>query len=149
MKMIRHCVTSCARMKLDSKFERMREQIESAAPCILYHGYTDKSNRSHVQTWDQWDTGDIRSVEQDERASFAKKHQRGIVILSGVLYGCEIAAVGVAGSALLTTEVASPIVIAMKGTALAFGGQSVALNLIYVEVLSAKTRKHTRTKMLA
>ena len=63
---------------------------------------------------------------------FSKKYQRGINILSGVSYANELAAVGlgVAGVSLLSTVVATPIVIVMEAVALGAGGLSVVGNLI-------------------
>ena len=70
--------------------------------------------------------------ERDRRESLAKKYQRGINILSGVSYANEIAAVGlgVAGVSLLSTVIATPIVIVMEAVALGAGGLSVVGNLI-------------------
>jgi hypothetical protein len=43
--------------------------------------------------------------------------------------------------ALLTTVVATPVVIAMEGVALGTGGISVAFNLVCDKVLSVKARE--------
>ena len=71
--------------------------------------------------------------------------------MSGIAYGLDFVAVGLgtAGVALLTTIIATPIVMVMEGAALSAGGLSVASNLICDKVLSAKTKKHLQVKMLA
>ena len=71
--------------------------------------------------------------------------------MAGIAYALDLAAVGLgtAGVALLTTVIATPIVIAMEGAALSAGGFSVASNLICDKVLSAKTKKHLQVMTLA
>ena len=93
----------------------------------------------------------ILEDERDKRSSLAKKYQRGINILTGLSYGCEAATIGLgtAGVALLTTVVATPVVIAMEGVALGTGTVSVVFNLVCDKVLSVKARKHIRIMMLA
>jgi hypothetical protein len=93
----------------------------------------------------------ILEAERDKRSSLAKNYQRGINVLTGLSYGCEVATIdlGTAGVALLTTVVATPVVIAMDGVALGTGGISVALNLVCDKVLSVKARKNIRIIMLA
>ena len=56
---------------------------------------------------------------------------------------------GTAGIVLLTTIVATPIVMVMEGVALAAGGLSAASNLICDKVLANKTKKHIQIQMLA
>jgi dsDNA-specific endonuclease/ATPase MutS2 len=51
--------------------------------------------------------------------------------------------------ALLTTVIATPVVIAMEGVALGTGGVGVVFNLVYDKVLSSEARKHIRIMMLA
>jgi hypothetical protein len=51
--------------------------------------------------------------------------------------------------ALLTTVIATPVVIAMEGVALGTGAISVAFNSVCDKVLSTKARKHIRIMMLA
>jgi hypothetical protein len=65
----------------------------------------------------------ILETERDKRSSLAKKYQRGINVLTGLSYGCEAATIGLgtAGVALLTTVIATPVVIAMEGVALGTG----------------------------
>jgi hypothetical protein len=93
----------------------------------------------------------ILEAERDKRSSLAKKYQRGINVLTGLSYGCEVATIGLgtAGVALLTTVIATPVVIAMEGVALGTGGISVVFNLVCDKVLSVKARKHIRIMMLA
>ena len=93
----------------------------------------------------------ILEDERDKRSSLAKKYQRGINVLTGLSYGCEAATIGLgtAGVALLTTVIATPVVIAMEGAALGTGAVSVAFNLVCDKVLSVKARKHIRIMMLA
>jgi hypothetical protein len=76
---------------------------------------------------------------------------RSINVLTGLSYGCEVATIGLgaAGVALLTTVVATTVVIAMEGVALGTGAISVAFNLVCDKVLSVKARKHIRIMMLA
>ena len=71
--------------------------------------------------------------------------------MSGLAYGLDLVAVGLgtAGVALLTTIIATPIVMGMEGAVISAGGLSVASNLICDKVLSAKTKKHLQVKMLA
>ena len=71
--------------------------------------------------------------------------------MSGIACSLDLVAVGLgtAGVALLTTIIATPIVMAMEGAAISAGGLSVASNLICDKVLSAKTKKHLQVKMLA
>jgi hypothetical protein len=90
-------------------------------------------------------------AERDKRSTLAKKYQRCINILSGISYGLEVATVGLgtAGVALLTTIIATPVVIAMEGAALSAGRLSVTFNLICDKVLSSKAKKHLQVKMLA
>jgi hypothetical protein len=75
----------------------------------------------------------ILEAERDKRSSLAKKYQRGINVLTGLSYGCEVATIGLgtAGVALLTTVVATPVVIAMEGVALGTG-ESVLRSTWYV-----------------
>jgi hypothetical protein len=79
------------------------------------------------------------------------KYQRGISVLTGLSYRCEAATIGLgtAGVTLLTTVIATPVVIAMEGVALRTGGISVVFNLVCDKVLSIKARKHIRIMMLA
>ena len=86
----------------------------------------------------------VLELERDKRANLAKKYQRGNNIMAGIAYALDLAAVGLgtAGVALLTTVIATPIVIAMEGVALSAGGLSVASNLICDKVLSTMTKKH-------
>jgi hypothetical protein len=93
----------------------------------------------------------ILEAERDKRSSLAKKYQRGINVLTGLSYGCEAATIGLgtAGVALLTTVIATPVVIAMEGVALGTGAISVVFNLVCDKVLSLKARKHIRIMMLA
>jgi hypothetical protein len=65
----------------------------------------------------------ILEAERDKRSSLAKKYQRGINVLTGLSYGCEAATIGLgtAGVALLTTVIATPVVIAMEAVALGTG----------------------------
>jgi hypothetical protein len=93
----------------------------------------------------------ILEAERDKRSSLAKKYQRGINVLTGLSYGCEAATIGLgtAGVALLTTVIATPVVIAMEGAALGTGAISVAFNLVCDKVLSIKARMHIRIMMLA
>jgi hypothetical protein len=86
----------------------------------------------------------ILETERDKRASLAKKYQRGINVLTGLSYACEVATIdlGTTGVALLSTVIATPVVIAMEGVALGTGGISVAFNLVCDKVLSLKARKH-------
>jgi hypothetical protein len=51
--------------------------------------------------------------------------------------------------ALLTTVIASPVVLGMEGVALGTGAISVVFNLVCDKVLSLKARKHIRIMMLA
>jgi hypothetical protein len=51
--------------------------------------------------------------------------------------------------ALLTTVIATPVVIEMERVALGTGGISAVFNLVYDKVLSLKARKHFRIIMLA
>ena len=90
-------------------------------------------------------------MERDKWSTLAKKYQRCIKVISGLAYGLDLVAVGLgtAGVALLTTIIATPIVMAMEGAAISAGGLSVASNLICDKVLSAKTKKHLQVKMLA
>jgi hypothetical protein len=69
----------------------------------------------------------------------------------GLSYGCEVATIGLgtAGVALLTTVIATPVVIAMEGVVLGTEAISVTFNLICDKVLSIKARKHIRILMLA
>jgi hypothetical protein len=55
-------------------------------------------------------------------------------VLTGLSYGCEAATIGLgtAGVALLTTVIATPVVIAMEAVALGTGATSVAFNLVCV-----------------
>jgi hypothetical protein len=71
--------------------------------------------------------------------------------MSGIAYGLELAAVGLgtADVALLSTVIASPIVMAMEGAAISAGGLSVASKLICDKVLSAIAKKHIQVRMLA
>jgi hypothetical protein len=57
----------------------------------------------------------ILEAERDKRSSLAKKYQRGINMLTGLSYGCEAATIGLgtAGVALLTTVIATPVLITM------------------------------------
>jgi hypothetical protein len=89
--------------------------------------------------------------ERDVRMRLAKKYQRGINIISGFTYALEFASVGlgVAGVTLLTTVIATPIVIAMEGIALGAGGLSATGNIICDKVLSSKAKKHYQIMMLA
>jgi hypothetical protein len=93
----------------------------------------------------------VLEAERDKRSTLAKKYQRGINVMSGIAYGLEVATVGLgtAGVALLTTVVATPVVIAMEGVALSAGGLSVTFNLICDKVLSSKNKKHLQIKMFA
>ena len=93
----------------------------------------------------------ILESERDTRSHLAKKYQRGINILSGLTYAFEFTSVGlgVAGVTLLTTVVATPVVIAMEGIALGVGGLSAAINLICDKALSSKAKKHYQIMMLA
>ena len=90
-------------------------------------------------------------MERDKRFDLSKKYQRSVNILSGVCYVLEIASVGLgtAGITLLSTVIATPVVMVMEGVALCAGGLSVAGNLICDKVLSPKAKKHIRIKMLA
>jgi hypothetical protein len=74
----------------------------------------------------------ILEAERDKRSSPAMKYQRGINVLTGLSYGCEAATIGLGtvGVALLTTVIATPVVIAMEAVALGSGATSVAFNLI-------------------
>lgn len=109
--------------------------------------HTDQSFRLHkineIHVW--------LESERDVRARLAKKYQRGINIISGFAYTLEFASVGLgtAGIALLTTVIATPVVIAMEGVALGAGGLSAAANLICDKVLSSKAKKHYQIMMLA
>ena len=89
--------------------------------------------------------------ERDNRASLAKKYQRGINVFSGVSYSLEIGAIGLgtAGITLLSTVIATPIVIGMEGVALGLGGLSVVGNLICDKILAGKARKHYQINVLA
>jgi hypothetical protein len=93
----------------------------------------------------------ILEAERNKRSSLAKKYQRGINVLTGLSYGCEVATIGLgtAGVALLTTVIATPVVIAMEGVVLGTGGISVVFNLVCDKVLSVKVQKHIRIMMLA
>jgi hypothetical protein len=93
----------------------------------------------------------ILEAERDKRSSLAKKYQRGINVLTGLSYGCETATIGLvtAGVALLTTVIATPVVIVMEGVALGTGAISVECNLVCDKILSLKARKHIRVMMLA
>jgi hypothetical protein len=93
----------------------------------------------------------ILEAERDKRSSLAKKYQRGINVLTGLSYGREAATIGMgtAGVAVLTTVIATPVVIAMEGVALGTGAISVEFNLVCDKVLSLKARKHIRIMMLA
>ena len=93
----------------------------------------------------------ILESERDIRAHLAKKYQRGINILSGLTYAFEFASVGlgITGVTLLTTVIATPVVIAMEGVALGVGGLSAAINLICDKALSSKAKKHYQIMMLA
>jgi hypothetical protein len=93
----------------------------------------------------------ILEAERDKRSSLAKKYQRSINASTGLSYGCEAATVGLgtAGVALLTTVIATPIVIAREGVALGTRAIIVAFNSVCDKVLSLKARKHIRIMMLA
>jgi hypothetical protein len=93
----------------------------------------------------------ILKAERDKQSSLAKKYQRGINVLTGLSYGCEVATIGLgtAGVALLTTVIAIPVVIAMEGVALRTGGISVVFKLVCDKVLLVKAQKHIRIMMLA
>ena len=90
-------------------------------------------------------------AERDKRYNLAKKYQRSINIISGCCYLFEITSVGLgtAGIALLSTIIATPVVMAMEGVAIGAGGLSVAGNLICNKVLSSKAKKHLQIKLLA
>ena len=93
----------------------------------------------------------ILEAERDKRSNLAKKYQRCNNIMAGIAYALDLAAVGLgtAGVALLTTVIATPIVIAMEGAALSAGGFSVASNLICDKVIASKTKKHLQVMTLA
>jgi hypothetical protein len=93
----------------------------------------------------------VIDAERHRRSSLAKKYQRGINVATGLSYGCDAATIGLgtAGVALLTTVIATPVVIAMAGVTLGTGAISVAFNLVCNKVLSIKARKHIRIMMLA
>lgn len=92
-----------------------------------------------------------KEAERDKRANVAKEYQHCINVMLGFAYGLDFAAVGLGttGILLLTTVVATPIVMAMEGIALATGGLSTASNLICDKVLAVKTKKHIQIRMLA
>jgi hypothetical protein len=84
----------------------------------------------------------ILETERHKRSSLAKKYQRGINVSTGLSYGCEAATIGLGtgGVALLTTVIATPVVIAMEGVALGTGVISVAFTLVCDKVLSITAR---------
>lgn len=90
-------------------------------------------------------------VERDRRASLAKKYQRSVNILSGLCYTFELASAGtgIAGVTLLTTVLATPVVIAMEGVAFGVGGLGFVGNLLCDKVLSVKAIKHLKIKTAA
>lgn len=72
-------------------------------------------------------------------------------MLTGLSSVSDIATIslGTAGVAILSTTIATPVVIAMEGVALRTGGMSIVFNLICDKVLSSKAWKHIGIMMLA
>jgi hypothetical protein len=78
---------------------------------MLWAGINHLDCINEIQLW--------LESERDARMGLAKKYQRGINIMSGFTYALEFVSVGlgVAVVILLTTVIATPIVIAMEGIA--------------------------------
>ena len=122
-----------------------------AAPQVNIYSNVDETKAQSFRLHKINEIQKLLESERDRRESLAKKYQRGINILSGVSYANELAAVGlgVAGVSLLSTVVATPIVIVMEAVALGAGGLSVVGNLICDKVFSSKAKKHYQIMMLA
>jgi hypothetical protein len=130
------------------------EPLSASAP-NAYDNLPDgqNANRDTARTFRFHKINEILKVleaECDRQSSLAKKYQRGINVLTGLSYGYKAATIGsgTGGVVLLTTFIATPVVIAMECAALGTGSISVAFNLVCDKVLSIKARKHIRIMML-
>ena len=134
-------------------YQEPKEDIKRTNP-PAWSGAATAGRSEHANNFRLHKINEVQKIletERDKRANLAKKYQRCINVMSGFAYGFDIGAVGLgtAGIVLLTTIVATPIVMAMEGVALAAGGLSAASNLICDKVLANKTKKHIQIQMLA
>jgi hypothetical protein len=147
-------------MEMKSTLYPSLEPLNASAPNAydnLPEGQNTKRPEGGVETAHTFTLHKINEIlkilkaERYKRSSLAKKYQRGINVLTRLSYGCEAAKIGLgtAGVALLTTVIATPVVIAMEAVALGTGATSVMFNLVCDKVLSIKARKQIRIMMLA